>query len=56
MSDDMFAAPISRRQLLKTVSCGFGYLALADLAARAATESNNALAPKRRTSSHARSA
>ena len=36
---------ISRRQLLRTASCGFGYLAMADLCARAA-EAPHPLAPK----------
>jgi hypothetical protein len=39
--------PISRRELLKGASCGFGYLALAGLAAeRAAAEAIDPLAPK----------
>ena len=39
---------ISRRQALKTTSCGFGYLALAGLAAEtaAAENSNSPLTPK----------
>jgi hypothetical protein len=38
---------MSRRELLKRTSCGFGFLALADLCATlAATESANPLAPK----------
>lgn len=39
---------MSRRQLLKTASCGFGYLALASLCAEAATNESyqNPLAPK----------
>jgi hypothetical protein len=38
---------VSRRGLLKSAACGFGYLALADLCARAAAaDSTNALAPK----------
>ncbi|HEV3299892.1 MAG TPA: DUF1501 domain-containing protein [Planctomycetaceae bacterium] len=43
-----FANPIpSRRQFLQTASCGFGFLALADLCARvAAAESQNPLAAK----------
>jgi hypothetical protein len=37
----------SRRELLQTASCGFGYLALASLATElAAAESSNPLAPK----------
>lgn len=37
----------SRRQLLKTVSCGFGYLALADMCSQVvAAESTNLQAPK----------
>jgi hypothetical protein len=37
----------SRRSFLKTASCGFGFLALADMCTRiAASESNNPLAPK----------
>ncbi len=40
-------AMLSRRELLKTTACGFGYLALADLCARAAAaEQTNPLAPK----------
>jgi hypothetical protein len=39
--------PLSRREMLRTASCGFGYLALASLMAeRAAAESQNPLAPK----------
>jgi hypothetical protein len=41
--------PFSRRALLKTLSCGFGYLAFAGLATRAAasaTAADNPLAPK----------
>ena len=43
-----FPHPIpSRRQFLQTASCGFGFLALADLCARvAAAESQNPLAAK----------
>lgn len=39
---------VSRRQLLKSFACGFGYVALADLCARAvaAEQSNNTLASK----------
>jgi hypothetical protein len=36
--------PISRRQILKSTACGFGYLALAGMAAQAAQQ--NPLAPK----------
>jgi hypothetical protein len=47
MSDFWRNSLVSRRELLKTASCGFGYLALAGLAAEAAAaESNNPLAPK----------
>jgi hypothetical protein len=47
MMNDLFNQLLSRRQLLKTTSCGFGFLALADLCARiAAAESTNPLAPK----------
>jgi len=47
MITNTFNAFTSRRQFLKTASCGFGYLALADLCARvAADESTNPLAPK----------
>jgi hypothetical protein len=35
MSDDGFGQLISRREVLKRSACGFGYLALADLCARA---------------------
>ncbi|MFO0919115.1 MAG: DUF1501 domain-containing protein [Planctomycetaceae bacterium] len=39
---------MSRRDLLKTTSCGFGWLALANLCAQGrGAESNNPLAPKR---------
>lgn len=42
-----FSGLFSRREMLKTASCGFGYLALADLVARAATpDSNNILSAK----------
>src|ERR1700724_1855541 len=38
---------ISRRELLRTASCGFGYLALAGLCSEAvASDSTNPLAPK----------
>src|SRR6185436_5128219 len=46
----MFHSPVSRRELLKTSSCGFGYLALAGLfgqTARAATSQDHPLAPKK---------
>jgi hypothetical protein len=47
MSQSIFNGRLSRRELLKTTSCGFGYLALADLCARvAAADSTNPLAPK----------
>jgi len=47
MMSDIFSALNSRRQFLKTASCGFGYLALADLCSRvSATETANPLAPK----------
>ena len=36
----MSIQPISRRDLLKTASCGFGYAAFAGLAAQAATKSS----------------
>ena len=39
MTPETFPA-VSRRQLLKTAACGFGYLALADLCAGAATTGN----------------
>ncbi len=45
----MFSAPLSRREILKTTSCGFGYLALAGLFSqegRAAAETSP-LAPKK---------
>ncbi len=37
---------MNRRELLQSLSCGFGYLALRNLAASAATVSGNPLAPK----------
>src|SRR5882757_2906448 len=51
----MFSSPLSRREVLKTSSCGFGYLALAGLfgqellgqAARAATAEQHPLAAKK---------
>ncbi|HEY5314505.1 MAG TPA: DUF1501 domain-containing protein [Pirellulales bacterium] len=36
MTNDFLNPPLSRRQMLRTSACGFGYLALADLCARAA--------------------
>jgi Protein of unknown function (DUF1501) len=39
--------PFSRRTALKTAACGFGYLAFADLAARAAEKEKSPLAPKK---------
>ena len=38
--------PVSRRAALKSAACGFGYLAFADLAARAAEKEKSPLAPK----------
>ncbi len=38
--------PVTRRQLLKTASCGFGYLAFAGLATEAAAAYKDPLAPK----------
>ena len=47
LSNDLFNGLFSRRHMLKTASCGFGFLALADLCTRAAAaESNNLLAAK----------
>jgi hypothetical protein len=47
MTIDPFFGINSRRQFLKTASCGFGFLALADLCARSfASDSANPLAPK----------
>src|SRR5882724_7971516 len=44
---NMFHGILSRRQMLKRASCGFGFLALADLCTRiASAESTNPLAPK----------
>src|SRR5262245_42801504 len=37
---------LSRRQTLKAAACGFGYLALAGLAAEVAASATNPLAPK----------
>jgi hypothetical protein len=43
----MFPRPMSRRQLLKSASCGFGYLALAGLcASEASAGQDDPLAPK----------
>src|SRR5262245_1312856 len=39
-------ASFSRRMALKSAACGFGYLAFADLAARAAEKEKSPLAPK----------
>src|SRR6266478_1892256 len=47
MTTDPFNNRNSRRQFLKSASCGFGFLALADLCTRvAAAETANPLAPK----------
>src|SRR5260370_21358490 len=47
MINRFLPAILSRRDMLKTASCGIGYLALADLCARAATpDSTNLLGPK----------
>src|SRR5579859_3084543 len=47
MLDSMLCRGLSRRQILKTASCGFGFLALADLCTRiASAESANPLASK----------
>jgi hypothetical protein len=44
---NLFNAPLSRRQILKSASCGFGFVALVDLCSRiAAAESANPLAHK----------
>ena len=46
----MFHAPLSRREILKSTSCGFGYLALAGLfgqTARANTSDQHPLAAKK---------
>ena len=37
MINRVFSGTLSRRDMLRTASCGIGYLALADLCARAAT-------------------
>src|SRR5579872_4759933 len=47
MFNSPFNSILSRRDMLKTASCGFGFLALADLVTRAAaSDSNNMLAAK----------
>ena len=47
MTNEQLDLAISRRKLLRTASCGFGYLALANLCAKAAaTETASPLAPK----------
>lgn len=47
MWNRLFSSMLSRRQLLQRASCGFGFLAFADLCMRAvAAESANPLAPK----------
>jgi hypothetical protein len=46
MSMEFPAHFFSRREMLKTLSCGFGYLAFAGLAARAAAAEAGPLAPK----------
>lgn len=47
MSNNPFNGLVSRREMLKTASCGFGFLAFADLCTRAAAaESGNLLAAK----------
>src|SRR5687767_10567873 len=46
----MFSSPLSRREILKSTSCGFGYLALNSLFAesgRAATSESGPLMPKK---------
>ena len=45
MSGD-FPRPMTRRQMLKTASCGFGYLALQALLAGEARAAESPLAPK----------
>lgn len=42
----MFQPTLSRRQMLQTASCGFGYMAFAGLATAASTGYQNPLAPK----------
>src|SRR5262245_30391578 len=46
MHSDTAPRNCSRRTMLKTLSCGFGWLAFAGLAQRAALAANNPLAPK----------
>src|SRR5450432_3328964 len=47
MTNQQLDRAISRRKLLRTASCGFGYLALADLCAKAAVaDKAKPLAPK----------
>src|SRR6202166_3301592 len=47
MFDNALLASAPRRQFLRTASCGFGFLALADLCTRAAAaETKNPLAAK----------
>src|SRR3954464_1243276 len=48
MCPNCISAPLTRRSLLRTLASGFGYLAFADLAQRAAFASTaiNPLAPK----------
>ena len=46
----MFHAPLSRREILKTTSCGFGYLALAGLFGKAAAAATTAAIRSRRSS------
>jgi len=47
MLDSLFHGLQSRREMLKSASCGIGFLALADMLTRAsAKESNNMLAAK----------
>jgi hypothetical protein len=47
MTTTAFTRPLSRREMLKTASCGIGFLAYADMCARAATtDPNNLLAAK----------
>src|SRR5882724_2633745 len=47
MNTNSFSRTLSRREMLKTASCGIGFLAFADMCARAATpDANNLLAAK----------
>jgi hypothetical protein len=47
MTSALFNGPLSRREMLKTASCGIGFLAFADMCARASTpDPNNLLAAK----------